>query len=82
MPLTSEERSRLFAVDEQGAIQLGELRLTQREAAIMAYSLIDAIERSIDRNQADQPGYHDSKAILERMESPLGKAKAAIGGLF
>ena len=82
MPLTIEERSREIAVNERGFIVLGEHVLPPREAAILAYGLIDACERSINRVQMQAPGYNDSRWILQRMQSPLGVAKAAIAKLF
>ena len=56
--------------------------LTQSEAIDLALALTRAVQRSIDRNQVNQPSYYDSAAILARKETKLGKAISALGKVY
>lgn len=69
-------------VDEHGHIWLGELQLFQRDAIEVAAALAQAVEDSINRSQKKLPRYYDSKAILERQESKLGKAISALRKVY
>lgn len=75
-------------VDEQGWISIdrsghyGDRRLSQAEAVELAAEILDAVERSRDRDQRSEPSYYSSEAILRRQESRLGQAQAAVRRVF
>ncbi len=56
--------------------------LSQKAAIDLALELVQAVRLSQDRNQVNVPAYYDSARILERMESPLGKAESALKKVF
>lgn len=69
-------------VTEKGFIVLGDERLTSREAIDHAIALVESVRLSRDRNQVETANYYDSKHIIERQESPLGRALDALRKVF
>ncbi len=57
-------------------------RLSQKAAINLATQLAMGVQLSIDRTQVLEPGYYDSARIIERNDSPLGRAISALRAVY
>lgn len=72
----------MVTVDTAGRIWLNDREYTQLEAIETARALTQAVQDSIYRTQVDTPRYRSSEGILERQNSPLGRAISALGKIY
>ena len=79
--------SDVVTVDDEGLIILHAdtadgARLSQGEAMELADKLLCAVYDSVYRSQKDNPGFNSSGQILQRQNSRLGRAMAAVKNAY